>query len=305
MPSTLCSNRTAYSDGSGIFDSRFTVDDLEENGECHYLETCCEPENIISKEESQSRIEDRVNEDTLQQCIQQCKVIDEPFSKKLPLKIHSVTHQPITGCGFRNKHGIGLELTQDPNVAQFGEFPWHLALKEKKNSKFVYICGASLIHPQVALTSAHCVYLKESANLRIRAGEWDTQTINEPFSHSDHNVLQVVINPEFNSANMFNDVALVVLENLVTLSAHINTICLPPYNFKFNDQICFASGWGRENFHNESAYRVNLKKIKLSVLSLRSCQESLRQTKLGDKFKLHTSFLCAGGEKNVDTCVGT
>jgi plasma kallikrein len=241
----------------------------------------------------------------MEQCMQQCKATDAPAIQRQTLKIHPATHEPITGCGFRNKNGIGLELTQNnSNIAQFGEFPWHLALSERKNSKFSYICGASLIHPQVALTGAHCVNKKETTCLRIRAGEWDTQTVNEPYPHSDHNVIQTVIHPDFQASNLFNDLALVVLETPVKLSAHINTICLPPNNAKFDGELCFAAGWGADNFQNANVYRVNLKKLQLPLISMKDCQDNLRTTKLGAQFRLHTSFLCAGGKEGIDTCVG-
>lgn len=304
MPTTRCSNLTTFSDGAGFLNSRFSLADDDDKEECHYLETCCDPENIISQNESRAQIQGRANEDTMEQCIQQCKATDNPILTKLPPRFHTITQEPISGCGFRNKNGVGVEILLNSSIAQFGEFPWHLALSERKDSDFSYICGASLIHPQVALTGAHCVNGKQSSKLRVRAGEWDTKTVNEPFPHSDHGVAKFVIHPDFGVSNLMNDVALVILESPVKLSAHINTICLPPSNLKFDDKTCFASGWGAENFQDPNAYRVNLKKLELPVVQLRECQQRLRQTKLGDKFKIHTSFMCAGGEEGIDTCVG-
>jgi secreted trypsin-like serine protease len=40
------------------------------------------------------------------------------------------------------------------------------------------------------------------------------------------------------------------------------------------------------------------------MVEFNECQESLRQTRLGRRFQLHNSFVCAGGEPNVDTCQG-
>ena len=71
------------------------------------------------------------------------------------------TPRPLTqdryqsrGCGFRNVDGVGFRIIGTKNEAQFGEFPWVVALLGE-NEKF--ICGASLIHPKVVLTSSHCV----------------------------------------------------------------------------------------------------------------------------------------------------
>lgn len=44
-------------------------------------------------------------------------------------------------------------------------------------SKEVYLCAASLIAPDLALTTAHCV--NNSDQYYVRAGEWDTSSIRE------------------------------------------------------------------------------------------------------------------------------
>lgn len=244
---------------------------------------------------------DFINQNAVDTCVQQCKAPEFAEYKKPPPKLIPETNTPAAQyCGYRNTFGVGLELTYKTDVAQFGEFPWMMALTEYGN----YICGGSLIHSSVVLTAAHCIYSKDPKNLVVRAGEWDTQTTNEPFPHADHDVKQTIINPAFVQKSVINDVALLVLETPVKLTAHVNTICLPPKNFKFEGSSCFASGWGADNYRKEGAYRANLKKLELPVISQKSCQDRLRTTKLGSLFKLHPSFMCAGGEQNVDTCIG-
>jgi len=51
-------------------------------------------------------------------------------------------------------------------------------------------------------------------------------------------------------------------------------------------------------------YQVVLKGIGLPVVGHDQCQDSLRQTRLGRRYKLHDSFICAGGEGGKDTCKG-
>merc|ERR1712088_956085 len=49
---------------------------------------------------------------------------------------------------------------------------------------------------------------------------------------------------------------------------------------------------------------VFLKLMDLPVVSNYECQDKLRSTRLGQKYKLHDSFICAGGVNGKDTCKG-
>jgi hypothetical protein len=53
----------------------------------------------------------------------------------------------------------------------------------------------------------------------------------------------VELNPEFNKGNLVNTVALLFLETEFQLADHIDTICLPDYQEKFEDrEECFVKG---------------------------------------------------------------
>lgn len=46
-----------------------------------------------------------------------------------------------------------------------------------------------------------------------------------------------------------------------------------------------------------------LKKLELPIVKRDTCEYALKRTRLGRYFRLHDSFVCAGGEK-ADTCKG-
>ncbi len=54
----------------------------------------------------------------------------------------------------------------------------------------------------------------------------------------------------------------------------------------------------------DGEYQVIMKQVELDLVSPADCQQRLRQTKVGRFFKLHSSFMCAGGVEGVDTCKG-
>ncbi|XP_037918151.1 phenoloxidase-activating factor 2-like [Hermetia illucens] len=219
-----------------------------------------------------------------------CEVVafEKPKPKQMPQK-----------CGHRNVHGIGFKIgSSDETYAQYGEFPWTVAIMKNENDTNIYHCGGSLIHPQVVLTSAHSVSGRQPGSLTVRAGEWDPLTDKEIFPHQDRHVTEIRIHEEFTKSTLYNNIALLLLESPVELAENVQTICLPPANTTFDHSRCIATGWGRE----QKAYQDIMKMIELPVVPFDDCQTSLQRTRLGKRFQLHSSFLCAGGEPDKDAC---
>jgi hypothetical protein len=84
----------------------------------------------------------------------------------------------------------------------------------------------------------------------------------------------------------------------------VDVLCLPPHNQNFDNTDCLVAGWGKDNFGNAGTRQVIMKKIELPTVPFDRCQDLLRQTRLGSRFNLHDSFMCAG-EKDKDACTGT
>merc|ERR1712080_796364 len=156
------------------------------------------------------------------------------------------------------------------------------------------------------LTAAHCVdkFRENPASLKIRCGEWDTQDLNEPRPHQDRYVTSLDIHPAFNERNLANDWALLYTETPFQLEEHIDTVCLPQPGDQFAGQTCFATGWGKDRFGAAGQYQVVLKEIDLPVVGHDEGEAKLRTTRLGKRFQLDDSFICAGGQDGKDTCKG-
>lgn len=154
--------------------------------------------------------------------------------------------------------------------------------------------GGSLIHPKVVITAAHIIAGVDNKILKVRAGEYDTQSTEEICPHEERKVKNVLVHEQFVRKSLRNNLALLVLTEEFTMTAMINTICLPQADQIFENAVCVSSGWGKSNFEVMDRYQAFLKKVIVPVVPNDRCQELLRQTRLGVDFVLHDNFLCAG-----------
>nr|XP_034838303.1 phenoloxidase-activating factor 2-like isoform X1 [Maniola hyperantus] len=265
--------------------------------------------------------------DECQESVERCckNVLPEPEPERPdPTKLR--------GCGYRNPNGLDFQITGgNGNEAQFGEFPWVIALRASNGT---YVGVGVLIHPQVVLTGAHVVnklseddseesgesyyidsgeeegngefnFPMQAGSLIARAGEWDTQTNKERLKSQERVVDGIVIREDFNPKNLKNDMALLHLQTPFELDQHINMLCLPEQDEDFdNYRGCVANGWGKTVFGRQGRYAVILKKVEVDMVPFSKCENQLRRTRLGNRFRLDKSFVCAGGEEGKDTCQG-
>jgi len=284
VPYYQCHNGTIITDGGGLIDIRNGFGILSpEDSKCPgFLDVCCLDPDFVAPP-------------------------PEPVVKHVPK------------CGTRNINGLGVRIQGFSDYeSQFGEWPHMCAVLSEESvtqdpgyggepqTVNLYQCGGSLIAPGVILTAAHCVakFQQTPQNLKIRCGEWDTQNQTEPRPHQDRYVGNLNIHPEFDPRNLANDWAVLYTQEPFELQAHIDTICLPDPGEIFDGQTCYATGWGKDQFGAAGQYQVVLKEIDLPVVGYNQCQDSLRRTRLGRKFQLDDSFICAGGVGQKDTCKG-
>ncbi|KAJ8670479.1 hypothetical protein QAD02_001738 [Eretmocerus hayati] len=177
-----------------------------------------------------------------------------------------------------------------------GEWPWIAGLFNAGR----HICGGSLIDDRHILTAAHCVAQMSSwdvARLTVRLGDHDIRTPLET-KHIERRVLRVVRHRGFDIRTLYNDVAILTLNEPVEFSEYIRPVCLPSGSSLYSGKTATVIGWGslREN----GPAPAQLQEVSIPIWSNAGCKQRYGSAAPGG---IVESFLCAG-EDNKDSCSG-
>ncbi|KAH9637643.1 hypothetical protein HF086_009311 [Spodoptera exigua] len=179
-----------------------------------------------------------------------------------------------------------------------------------------YIAGGVLINQLNVLTVTHrllpYVVSGTAPNVKVRLGEWDAAGTYEPVPFQEYTVTKVFSHPNYNANTLQYDIMVLRLSATVPITPNagaavtINRACLPPTSSTtYTGQRCWVSGWGKDMFGIQGQYQQILKKVDVPIVAPATCQTQMQTARLGASFVLDTtSFICAGGEANKDSCTG-
>lgn len=157
------------------------------------------------------------------------------------------SHKARDSCGFPGKQS---GLIFGGNLTNVQSWPWLAVIYESRSDK--YMCGSSLVAPNIVLTAAHCVHEKGHPNPRqpndiiVKLGKHDLSNLYERGSVIAY-PSEIIVHPDWKyfTEKYDSDIAIIIFEQPVQFTTSIFPVCLwseadPPH-----EQTGFIVGYGK------------------------------------------------------------
>ncbi|XP_008218019.2 serine protease snake-like [Nasonia vitripennis] len=195
------------------------------------------------------------------------------------------------------------------SVAEPKEYPHMVALgRTVDTSTTEYFCGGSLISDQWILTAAHCTTDARGLPNVALIGSANLNKINELNTGKLMSIESIKPHPDYNSSQLYADIALIKLSKPVEFSKTVKPACLYPIP-DLEPKYLWASGYGSTSSFRlrEGMTGLNLTKARLQLTDMKHCKQVYRGVKQLPHGIDSESQLCADDKKGGwkrDTCAG-
>lgn len=82
-------------------------------------------------------------------------------------------------------------------------------------------------------------------DVRIKAGEWELGSTNEPLPFQLVGAKSIDVHPSYNPSSNTNDMAIIRLDKRFEFATHIQPICISDEDPGASEQ-CVTTGWGKQ-----------------------------------------------------------
>ncbi|CAC5409320.1 Prostasin,Trypsin,Transmembrane protease serine 9,Transmembrane protease serine 11D,Cationic trypsin,Serine protease 33,Transmembrane protease serine 7,Cationic trypsin-3,CUB and peptidase domain-containing protein 1,Transmembrane protease serine 5,Anionic trypsin,Tryptase,Plasminogen,Anionic trypsin-1,Trypsin-1,Trypsin I-P38,Trypsin-10,Transmembrane protease serine 2,Trypsin I-P1,Serine protease 55,Chymotrypsin-like elastase family member 2A,Coagulation factor XI,Anionic trypsin-2,Trypsin-3,Plasma kallikr len=206
-------------------------------------------------------------------------------------------HEPIRSdhifCGSPSIPPVNVSFKiVGGEKARPGSWPWQVSLQYKG----VPMCGGSLIHPEWIVTASHCFEgIESDRSIKHWMAHLGVHDMNKnDIGSVQASIKSIIVHEGFDFSTTDNDIALVKLQDLLTLNDIIDTVCLPKLTVK-TGTICYVTGFGQVM---ESCCPDVLKQAMVQIDDLYQCNQTSHL-----HGQITKNMICAGNGEN-DACKG-
>jgi trypsin len=176
------------------------------------------------------------------------------------------------------------------------EFPWQVSMRTKQNAHY---CGGSIINQLWIVTASHCVDGDTPNQVLIVVGDHKRDDASNTFRQSI-NVVQIHMHPNYDSRNLYNDVAVVKLATPITFNENVQPVCAPDSANLYTYRLSQCAGWGTLS-SGGSCCPQTLQYVTLNVTTNDFCQAEYTNDDIS------VDMICATdntGSNQRDSCQG-
>lgn len=198
------------------------------------------------------------------------------------------------------------------NATEIGQWPWQAAIARQisDSNEWFILCGGALLTEEWVISAAHCVTtgatnkIIDPDNFKIYLGKYyRDDKLNDDFVQ-ERKAQEIHIHPDFDPHLFDSDIALIHLAEPVTLTARVQTVCLPSGSTTreniVDGKIGVVTGWG---LNENKSYAQQLQQAVLPVVSYERCEKGYEEANL--PLTVTANMFCAGSpQTKSDACSG-
>ncbi|CAH0581325.1 unnamed protein product [Chrysodeixis includens] len=153
-------------------------------------------------------------------------------------------------------------------------------------------CGGSLVTANSVLSAAHCFYGDVAQQWRVRLG-----TSFASSGGTVHAISQLLLHPQYNHANLNNDVAIVRLSSPAVFSSTVQPISIAGTNYNVPDNTpVVTAGWGSQWYQGPPSQQ--LLHVTVNTINQQICAERYAYLKTLPGYQnwpdINNGMLCSG-----------